>query len=291
MAATGPQPVPDGQLSRTVGPVRAIRLSDHPGTMLKEAQRRRSAADQDRQLAHTEALAAGRERAARARQARDQARAQHRWGAWLRGIFAVWRAGRQIAASRVVASQPTDEEERLAAGAAGERLVAEELARALDDHWTLLSGYRNRRGEIDHVVLGPRGLFAIEVKNQNATIDCHGDQWWSTKYDRYGNPVGPRQPMADRRGRSPSVQLNEPASQLADFLYSRGHPVAIRRIVVLTHPRALLRSRTRPTVDICTSVRQLRTLLNDPPVAIAAAQRAELERLIIRDHRFHERRH
>lgn len=240
--------------------------------MLKDAQRRRAAADRDRQLAH------------------EQARAQHRWGGWLRGILARWRAGRPARASRVAASQPTDEEARLAAGAAGERLVAEELGRMLDGQWTLLRGYRNRRGEIDHVLLGPRGLFAIEVKNQNATIDCHGDQWWSTKYDKYGNPVGPRQPMADRRGRSPSVQLNEPASQLAGFLYSRGHPVAVRRIVVLTHPRAHLRSSTRPTVDICTSVRQLRTLLNGYPVAITAAERAELERLIIRDHRFHERR-
>ena len=63
------------------------------------------------------------------------------------------------------------------------------------------------------MLLGPRGLFAIEVKNQNATIDCQGDQWWSTKYNKYGNLVGPRRPMSDRRGRSPSIQLTEPASR------------------------------------------------------------------------------
>lgn len=90
-------------------------------------------------------------------------------------------------------------------------------------------GYRNRRGEIDQILLGPRWLFAIEVKNQNATVGCHGDQWWSAKYDNYGDAVGPRHQMADRRGRSPSVQLNEPASQLEDFLRSRGHSVSIRR--------------------------------------------------------------
>jgi hypothetical protein len=265
-------------------------LSDHPSAMLRAAQRRRATADQDLRHAHTEAHAAQRAQAARARQARDRARAQHRWGAWLRGVFAAWRAGRRNPASRAVASQPTDEEARLAAGAAGERLVADELARVLDEQWTLLRGYRNPRGEIDHVLLGPRGLFAIEVKNHNATVDCAGDQWWSTKYDKYGNLVGPRQQLADRRGRSPSVQLNEPASQLADFLRSRHHPVTIRRVVVLTHPRAQLRSCTRPTVDICTSVRQLRKLLNDSPVAIAAAERAELARLIIQDHRFHGQR-
>ena len=96
--------------------------------------------------------------------------------------------------------------------------------------------------------------------------------------------------MSDRRGRSPSVQLNEPASQLEGFLRSRGHPVTVGRIVVLTHPRAQLRSCTRPTVHVCTSVRQILNLLNASTVSIGTAECAELERLIVRDHRFHEKR-
>ena len=56
-------------------------------------------------------------------------------------------------------------------------LVATELGRALDDGWTLLRGYRNRRGEIDQLLLGSRGLFAIEVKNLNATVHVDGDRW------------------------------------------------------------------------------------------------------------------
>ena len=89
--------------------------------------------------------------------------------------------------------------------------------------------------------------------------------------------------MTDRRGRSPSVQLNEPASQLEGFLGSRGHPVVIGRIVMLIHPRAQLRSCTRPTVHIFTSVRQILNLLNASPASITTAGYAELERLIIRD--------
>lgn len=112
------------------------------------------------------------------------------------------------------------------------------------------------------MLLGPRGLYAIEVKNHNARIDCYGDQWWSTKYDNYGNLVGLRTEMSDQRGRSPSVQLNQPASQLADFLSSRGHPVAIERIIVLTHRGAQLRSCTHATVHVCTSPRQILNLLN-----------------------------
>lgn len=215
--------------------MRVLQLSDHPGAMLHDAQRRRAAGDREMRLAHEKALATHRQYAARARDARDQAWAQRRWGAWLRGVFAVWRAGRPVSAARLPASQPTDEEQRLAAGAVGERLVADALGQVLDDEWALVRGYRNRRG------------------------------------------------------RSPSVQLNEPASQLEDFLRSRRHPVAIGRIVVLTHPRAQLRSCTRPTVQVCTSVRQILDLLNASQASISAAERAELERLIVQDHRFHEK--
>ena len=114
--------------------MRVVPLSDHPGAMLLHAQQRRAAGDRGMQLAHEKALAMHRERAARARDARDQARPQRRWGAWLRGVFAVWRADRQTPAVRLLASQPTHEKQRLAAGAAGERLVADALGRVLDDH-------------------------------------------------------------------------------------------------------------------------------------------------------------
>ncbi len=261
-----------------------MQLSDHPGAMLLHAQQQRAAGDREMRLAHENALAVHRQYVAQAREVRDRAWAQRRWGAWVRAVFAGWQARRQTPAARLPASQPTDEEEKLAAGATGEQLVADALGRMLDDDWILFRGYRNRRGEIDHVLLGPRGLFAIEVKNHNARIDVHGDEWWSTKYDRYGNPVGPRREVSDSRGRSPSVQLNEPASQLADFLRSRGHPVTIGRMVVLTHPRAQLRSCTSPTVHICNSVQQIRKLLNASKVSVNATERAELERLIVKDH-------
>ena len=270
--------------------MRVVSLSDHPGAMRREAQQRRAAADREAQQAHEKVLAVRRERLPQARAARDEAWAARRWTAWLRGVFAVRRARRQIPAIRLPASQPTVEEERWAAGSAGELLIACGLAWRSMTHGPCSGDTANRGGEIDHLLLGPRGLFAIEVKNQNARVECDGDRWWSTKYDRYGNPVEPRRQMADRRGRSPSVQLNEPASQLEGFLGTRGHPVNIGRVVVLIHPRAQLRSCTRPTVHIFTSVQQILGLLNASPVSITAAGHAELERVIVRDHHFHERR-
>lgn len=45
----------------------------------------------------------------------------------------------------------------------------------LDDAWVLIKGYKNPRGEIDYLLLGPGGLFAVEVKYVNATFTITRD--------------------------------------------------------------------------------------------------------------------
>jgi hypothetical protein len=269
--------------------VRVVELSDHPGALLRQERHDRAAATRREQSGYEQALARHHDRVSRARRARDQARAKHRWWAWLRAIVAVRRELRRAPMPSRQVALPSDQEEILRAGIEGERFAAAEFGRALSDEWTLFRGYRNRGGEIDHLLLGPRGLVAIEGKHWNATVHCDGDQWWFTKYDRYGNAVKPGQ-RTDRRGRSPSEQLNQPATLLEDFLRSRGHPVLVRRIVLLTHPRSRLGTCTNPTVDITTSTGQIIKRINTAPAAIAAGERAEVERLIIRDHNHHQQR-
>jgi hypothetical protein len=182
----------------------------------------------------------------------------------------------------------SDQEQILTAGMTGEEMVASALGRALGDEWILLRGYRNRGGEIDQILLGPRALIAIEVKHRNATVYCDGDDWRFDKYDRYGNRVEQGR-IADKRGRSPSVQLNEPASALEAFLHSRGQPVSIQRVVLLTHPRSELGSYRNLTVHVSTSTNYVISLLSGgSQPTFGMAQQAEIERLIVRDHRFHE---
>ena len=188
--------------------MQTVELSNHPGDMLSDASRQRIAAEKRAHSVHQDALIRYQARVQTVRVKRDRARAEHRWWTWLRLSLSVWTAKRQVPRQPVPAAGHTDLEEKLMAGIAGEQLVAVELGRALDDDWTLLRGYRNRRGEIDHLLLGPRGLFAIEVKNLNATVYVDGDRWRADKYDNYGNLVEQR-PIADRRGRPPSVQLDE----------------------------------------------------------------------------------
>jgi hypothetical protein len=269
--------------------MRVVELSDHPGALLRETRLRSETVTQREQSRYQDALVQHQARVRQAAQARDLARAQHRWWAWLRGIVAVRRERRSTPAAPRSAGQPSDQESILMAGIEGEQLVAAGLGRVLDDDWTLLRGYRNRGGEIDHLLLGPRGLVAIEGKHRNATVHCAGDHWWYTKFDNYGNAVE-RGEMTDRRGRSPSQQVNEPASRLEDFLRSRGHPVPIQRFVLLTHPRSQLGSCLRPTVHVATTTGQVLKALDDSPTAISAPDCARLKRLIVRDHRFHKAR-
>jgi hypothetical protein len=264
--------------------MRVVALSDHPSLLLREAQQRRAAeADAERLRFETE-LARHRGQLERAVRAREHARAQHRWWAWLTGSLAV-RRERRLTPTEPRARQPRSDQEAIAtAGIEGEQLVERRLGDTLGDEWVLLRGYRNNRGEIDHLLLGPRGLFAIEGKHRNATVHCAGDRWWYIKYDKYNNPVE-RGEMADKKGRSPSRQLNEPADQLEGFLRSRGHPIRIQRIVLLTHDRSRIGSTTNSTVHVATSTTQVTKLINRSPASIAENELAQLERLIVRDHK------
>jgi hypothetical protein len=283
--------------------VKAVVLSDHPAEMLEDIHsHRRAAADREqaehrRALArHQEALARHSAHVATLRQERDRARAERRWFTWAKTSAVTWRARARRPRPPVPpqATRPVhsvaDEEAILTAGITGEHIVAAELGAALGDEWTLLHGYRNRRGEIDHILLGPRGLFTIEVKYRNATVDVDGDQWRFRKYDHYGNLVE-HGLITDRRGRSPSVQLNEPTAELERFLSSRHHPIRARRAVILTHPRSALGECRNVTVDlIATSASRLLGLISESPAVLSPAQVSELQQLIVRDHQFNNRR-
>jgi hypothetical protein len=254
--------------------------------MLQQERRRRAEREQHEQAEYRDALARHHDRLDRARRARDLARARRRWLAWLRATVAARRERRHVPPAACPGVARSDREGIWTAGALGEQLVATGLGRALGDEWLLLRGYRNRRGEIDHLLLGPRGLLAIESKYRNAAISCDGDRWWFAEHDNYGNRVRSGQ-LTDTGGRSPSEQVNQPASELEDFLRSRGHPVTIERVVLFSHPKSRLAACTRPTVRIATSTDQVIRLMRASGQVLTEDERARLERLIIRDHQFH----
>lgn len=268
--------------------MRTIQLSDHPGDRLQAIARQRERAEEQALAAYELELARHRSSVAAARTARDEARARRRWLAWLRGVFAVWAEQGRTPSRPVFYHGTTDQEAILTAGVQGEQLAADELGQALGDDWVLLRGYKNSGGEIDHLLLGPGGLFAVEVKHRNATVHIDGDEWRFEKYDRFGNLVEEGR-ITDRGGRSPSRQVNDSADTLQRFLNTRcQHRVVIARIVLLTHPRSALGSHRNLTVSVATSVDTVLGWVREPAPALPPAQIAELQRLIERDHRHHQ---
>ncbi|HEY1666241.1 MAG TPA: nuclease-related domain-containing protein [Trebonia sp.] len=270
--------------------MRFVPLSDHPGDMLAEARRAREAAGGAAGERYRRELAARGARIAEARERRDKSRAGRDFLSWLRwGLIAWWR---RLARSprRPAALAPSHGEEAIKGGIKGEQEVADVLSGALSDAWTLIKGYRNRRGEIDYLLLGPGGMLAIEVKYVNGTFAVTRERWRYVRYDNYGNQVGAGL-LQDARRRPPNVQLAEPLAALEQLLASRGHPVRMRPVVLLNHPKARV-SHLEPDVgaDVLTSTAQLRDLVRAAQAQLDARKLAEIERLIVRDHHFHEDR-
>jgi len=270
--------------------MRIIYLSNHPGEKLQAIRQKRRAAEEQKMARYREAVAQHQALVAEIRRERAEARARHRWWTWLRLGLSVLFTGVDAPHRPGPSTERSDQEEILAAGVAGELYVEDRLAPAFGDDWVLFRGYKNRRGEIDSVLLGPGGLFAMEVKNRNATVHVDGDNWWCDKYDRYGNLVEQGLRFADRSGRSPSREVNEPADELEKFLRSRRQPVSVRRAVILVHQRSELGTTRNLTVDVATSMDWVIGAVKESRLTLEAGRRAELERLIVQDHRYHQAR-
>ena len=199
---------------------------------------------------------------------------------------------RLVEPSRPPREEATDEEQKWQAGNEGERRVVDHLSGLLGDEWTLISGYRGPGGEVDQILVGPRGVCALETKYLNGTVFVSGDEWVLDKYDNYGNRVESGRPIEDRRGRSPSEQLNGAVRPLERFLARRGLVKRIGRAVVLTHDRSRVGRVERMTVD---QVRTLAALdvdrlfsLRSPRLDPESAEK--VVRRIRGDHEFHAKR-
>lgn len=258
--------------------MRVIELSNHP---VDEVQRTEDAIASERQAVIEHAQEVNRLRAEQA--------ASRRW----------WQLGRRIRDGRAVrelqARQPRRDPAKphqLAQQRAG--VAAEDEGTAnlsvLSDEWTLVRGYANRRGELDHLLIGPRGVLAIEVKGRGIRVNVNADHWSFEKFDRYGNLVD-HGVLADRGRRSWGQQVTEIASDLEQFLHSRGSAVTVETAVVVMHNRAEIGS----CVDLRISALSIGTdellaEILDQPVTIDAERLEQVSNLIRRDHKFHAKR-
>ena len=97
---------------------------------------------------------------------------------------------------------------RRAAGMRGEARVIEALGAELDDGWLALRGFWTPwSNEVDIVLVGPSGVYCIEVKSYVGLIRVNGDRWTRTFLDGNGRPKSAEELMVDGTGRSPSQQV------------------------------------------------------------------------------------
>lgn len=106
-----------------------------------------------------------------------------------------------------------DRIERHRRGQKGEERVVEKLVHALDYEWAVFRNLRlpGRRGDLDLVLVGPPGVWAVEVKALVGRYRNAGDTWER----RVG--AGWR-----RLPKSPSSQARRHAAQLSGFLAADG---------------------------------------------------------------------
>ncbi len=129
-------------------------------------------------------------------------------------LAAGWRASGAVAGTR-----------RIAAGIEGERETARALA-ALPDGYVVLHDLRlpddDGRCEVDHVVLGPTGAFALETKRWSGEV-APGPEVW-TQTSRHGTAQHPSPArQLERARRAVARALGAPPGTVAPVLVlSRG---------------------------------------------------------------------
>jgi hypothetical protein len=182
-----------------------------------------------------------------------------------------------------------DERDARAPGVRGEDALAWALS-GLPDEWVMLRGYRNRRGETDHLLVGPHGVWAIEVKLRRVRLHVNGDQWWYEKLDRYGNTVETGW-ATDAGGRTWARQVSDVADDLAAWLHRNHHDVPVHTAVMLMHEQAQLgRCENVPIDVVATNPELLVREIRRRSAPINADDCAAIVALIRRDHQFHHNR-
>jgi hypothetical protein len=125
------------------------------------------------------------------------------------------------------------------AGIQGEKAVVEAL-QELDDSYYLINDIMvgEKRGNIDHVLLSPKGIFVIETKNYTGDVRCEGDRW-SKKGERRLYEI-----------RSVSKQATNNGNYLSGLIRRELNlRIPIRPICVFTNPRVELKLR-KPTLPV-----------------------------------------
>ncbi|MCJ7443749.1 MAG: NERD domain-containing protein [Methanotrichaceae archaeon] len=131
-------------------------------------------------------------------------------------------------------------------GKFGEDLVVDALMNLDDAHYMVNDiVIPPSKGNIDHMIVSPNGIFAIETKNWKGEYVCQGDDW--SEHRRRGLT------SKDYIVKSPSKQIKRNAYNLSQIIeedfYNNRFKAWVNPIVVFTDPSVNLKLYD-PTVQI-----------------------------------------
>ena len=161
-------------------------------------------------------------------------------------------------------------------GKTGETLI-EETLEGLSDNYYLVNDVMlpESYGNIDHIILGPNGIFVIESKNYDGKIICNGDEWH--RHYEGGLTISMRgrpywKPPRDYDIGSPSKQVKRNAVKLKQFIQKTfKKPIWVEGIVVFTNPNAELEL-NNPSVPIL-KVEELYNFIKNKKLRIKFSQK------------------
>lgn len=140
------------------------------------------------------------------------------------------------------------------AGFKGEIALKNALRMALSNEYTVFYNISTPYGDIDALVIGPTGVFAIEAKNHNGYITIDGDNWSRVKVGRGGTVYG-----ADIG--SPSLQAKRNANYVRNLLKNEGLDVWVQAVVVLTNPEVKVRVVKAPESVVVIGLEELKKVI------------------------------
>lgn len=145
--------------------------------------------------------------------------------------------------------------QRWKSGLSGEKRVERNLSNKLSDEYSMYNDVLlkdgQRSGNIDHIVVGPTGIFVIETKNNQGVIT----------YDRYGwKGMG--------ENKNPIFQVNKNMFRVKDVLKKcdvfTEKPPYLKSVVVFSNPKVNLKIMSQP--DYGCIVHQIKSF-EDPSLA------------------------
>jgi len=150
-----------------------------------------------------------------------------------------------LALSSVLGIKDLKEADGYKKGVRGEKMVVNFL-QELDDSWWLINDVKitKKGGNIDHILVSPKGVFVLETKNYEGSIRCYQDEW--SKRRKHKRKFMPRYfPIG-----SVSKQAKFEALSLRRFLKMKAKiDIPVTPICVFTNPEVKLKI-IRPTVKI-----------------------------------------